>query len=253
MRFVWPIARCTLLEAVRGRLLAIVALAAAAALGVAAFLSQVAITEAAQVQSAIIAAGLRICAVFLLTSFVVTSVVREYADKGVELMLAQPMPRWAYLAGKFAGYAAAGVAVALIAALPLFALAPADRVLAWSLSLAAELLVMAAVSLFCVLSLTHVVAAMAAVGAFYVLARAIDGIRIIAAGAAHPESLTDRVANGFIEGLALVLPPLGRMTEASWLTDAVPAGAIGLALGQAGLYIALVLAAALFDLHRQNF
>jgi hypothetical protein len=253
MRFVWPIAYCTLLEALRGRLLAIVAAVAAAALGVAAFLSQVAITEAAQVQAAIISAVLRLCAVFLLTSFVVSSMVREFADKGVELLLSQPMPRWAYLFGKYAGYASTAVGVAFISSLPLLLVAPGERVLAWGTSLAAELLVVAAVSLFCVLSLSHVVAAMAAVAGFYVLSRAMDGIQIIATSGGPPDGLADRVSAGVVDALALVLPSFGRMTEAAWLTDTIPAGAVTMALVQSALYVSLILAASLFDLHRQNF
>lgn len=253
MRFVWPIAHYTLLEAVRGRLLLIAALLAIGALGLAGFLGQVAITETAAVSVTIIAALLRASAVFLLITFVVTSIVRESGDKGTELLLAHPLPRWAYVVGKFAGYVAAGVLVALIVALPLYLFAAPANVAGWTVSLAAELALLAAVSLFCVLSLKHVVAAIAAVAGFYVLARALDGVQIVAAGAGPTTTVGGRIADLLLEALALVLPRLDRMTEAAWLVSSVPVSALGMALVQAAVFTAVVLAASLFDFHRHSF
>ena len=47
---------------------------------------------------------LRVASVFLVATFVITSMVREASDKGLELLLALPMPRAVYLAGKLAGF-----------------------------------------------------------------------------------------------------------------------------------------------------
>jgi ABC-type transport system involved in multi-copper enzyme maturation permease subunit len=141
----------------------------ALSLGFAAFLHQVALIESAQIQSAVVGALLRACAAFLTVSFVVMSMVREFNDKVFELMLAQPWPRAAYLFGKFAGFSTAAVALALALSLPLLLFAPVDRVLAWSFSLACELVILTAASLFFVMTLTHVVPALAAVFGFYVL------------------------------------------------------------------------------------
>lgn len=253
MRFIWPIAHYTLLEAVRGRLLVIAAVVAAGAFGLAAFIAQIAITEHSAVAVTIIAAVLRVGAVFLLTTFVVTSVVREFGDKGVELLLAYPMPRGAYVMGKYFGYAAAGALLALIVSLPLFFLAPPRLVAAWTLSLAVELAMLAAVGLFCVLSLTHVVAATAAVAAFYVLARALDAIQIIAASVGPADGWGGRIMDWTLAALALVMPRLDRMTQAAWLVDAVPASVLASGLGYTALFAALVLAASLFDFHRHHF
>ena len=155
----------------------------------AAFLQQVAIIEAAQIQAAIIAALLRACAAFLTAAFVVMSMVREANDKVLELMLAQPWPRAVYLLGKFVGFSTAAVTLAP-APRPAAGVRPAGRpVAAWSLSLACELLIVAAMSFFFVLTLTHVVPALAAVLGFYVLARSIAAIQVIAATSEEPRSL----------------------------------------------------------------
>jgi hypothetical protein len=134
------------------------------------FLRQVASSKP-RIQAAIIAALLRGCAGFLVAAFVVMSMVREFNDKVLELMLAQPWPRAVYLFGKFVGFSAAALALAAIVSLPLAFLAPPAQVAIWAFSLACELVILAAMSLFCVITLAHVVPALAAVLGFYVLGR----------------------------------------------------------------------------------
>jgi hypothetical protein len=51
------------------------------------------VTESAQVQVSLLAAFFRFAAVFLVATFVVTSLVLEFNDKGLELVLALPLPR----------------------------------------------------------------------------------------------------------------------------------------------------------------
>jgi ABC-type transport system involved in multi-copper enzyme maturation permease subunit len=254
MGFVLPIARFTLVEAFRNRMLVLAGLLAVAGLGVAAFIEQVALTETAQIQSAIIAAVSRVCAVFLLATFVVASVTREYNDKVVELVLSQPLPRWSYVIGKFGGFAASGVLLAIVFSLPLLLFAPLERVLIWSGSLALELILIAALSLFCVLTLTNVMLALAAVGGFYVLARSIGAIQVIASASSGSTQPSDLVLRHFTELLALLLPNLDRVTQAAWLTDPSISLTVLAPVGlQAGSALILVLAASMFDFYRQNF
>ena len=123
-KVVLSIARATLLEALRSRMLWLVGVLLLFAAASAAFLQQVALIETARVQAAIIAALLRGCAAFLVASFVVMSMVREFNDKVLELMLAQPWPRAVYLFGKLGGFSAAAVALAAIVSAPLAFFAP---------------------------------------------------------------------------------------------------------------------------------
>ena len=66
LRHIFPIARYTLLEAQRNRLLWLALILVAAGLVFAQFLQQVAITESNQIQAALLAALLRVGAVFML-------------------------------------------------------------------------------------------------------------------------------------------------------------------------------------------
>lgn len=246
------IARFTLLEAVRSRVLVIAVALALGAIAAAIFLRQIAMTEGAEIQAAIIAAALRLCSAFLLTSFALASMVREWNDKGVEQILTHPLPRSVYVLGRFAGFAAAGAAIAVLASLPLLCFAAPERVLAWGASLVGELAILAAATIFLSLTLTHFVGAFAALAAFYVLSRAMDALRILASVGDSTTSLAERLADHVVTGLSTLLPSLGRMTQSAWLTDGFAPGDLVTALGQTVLYCALLLAAALVDFYRKN-
>lgn len=252
-RIIAPIAHATLLEAMRSRMLWLVGVLLLLSLAAAGFLGQVAIIEAAEIRVTVVAALLRAAAAFLTAAFVVMSMVRESNDKVLELMLAQPWPRAAYLFGKLVGFSAAAVLLTALLTLPLALLAPPTRVLAWGLSLGCELIIVTAMSLFCVITLTHIVPALAAVLGFYVLARSIAALQLIASAAETSTLWTDRAANWIVHAIALVLPRLDEMTQSAWLVGAPPTtGTLTAVVAQTAVYTLLLVAAAQFDLHRQN-
>lgn len=204
------IARYTLVEALRNRLLWLVAATLAACLIIAGFLQAVAMTESSQIQAAILAAILRLGAAFIIVSFVVTSMVREANDKGLELILALPLPRASYFFGKLAGFAMASVVLALLFGLPLCLFAPWLQVAAWTASLACELVMLTTLSLFCVISLNQVTSALAATAGFYVLCRSIGTIQVIAAAPLEASSTwPSDLMRLAIDGVAMLLPPPG--------------------------------------------
>jgi len=248
-----PIARVTLLEVARSRLAWLIGAALLGSLAIAGFLQQVAVIEAREIQAAIIAALLRACAVFFVVLFVVMSVVRESNDKFFELVLSRAMPRSSYLFGKFLGVAAAGALIAVVLSVPVALFAPVTRVPVWTLSLFGELLIMAAVSLFCVLTFTHVLTALSAAASFYLLARSMAALQIIAETSEHNVRLAPQLADWFIQGVAVVMPRLDQMTQTGWLIDAAPDTAtLASILAQTVIYVVLILGAALFDLYRQD-
>jgi len=255
LRHILPIARYTLLEALRNRLLGLALILVAAGLAFTQFLQQVAITESGQIQAALLAALLRLGAVFMLASFVVTSMVREFNDKVMELILSRPLRRSSYYLGKLVGYAATALALALIASLPLLLFAPAQRVALWGVSLACELLLVTAFALFCVLSLTQVMSALAAVAGFYLLSRSIGALQVMAANPlSEGLSLSQKLVNFVIDAIAYLLPGLDRMTQTAWLIyGGLSAQEMLHVLAQTAVYLLLLCAAALFDLQRKNF
>jgi len=255
LRFILTVAGTTVLEAMRNRLAWLAAAVVGVSLALAQFLNQVAIAESLQIQLALLAALLRVAAVFIVATFVITSMVREANDKVTELLLSQPVPRSTYFLAKLAGYALVAAALAVGLALPLALFANTPGVLIWAASLMCELMIVASVSLFCVVSLTQVLSAFAATAGFYLLSRSMAAMQVIAsASVANEHALADTVITAVVNAIALILPGIDRMTRTDWLLGATPGTgeALGL-LGQSLLYVVLISSAALFDLHRKNF
>jgi ABC-type Na+ efflux pump permease subunit len=245
--------RLTLLEARRGGLPWLAAASLAAGFGIAAFLSQVALTEARELQVAILAALLRACAVFLVTAQVTSSVLRDLDDKALEWMLALPLRRSTQYLGRLAGYVACAVLLAAAFALALALWAPPAAAALWGLSLACEAALVAAAALFFALTLARLVPAIAATLGLYLLGRSIAAIQAIAAAPASDASAAQVAARYAIDTIALLLPRLDAATRTDWLLYGAPSAlAYGSALAGLAIYTALLVAAGLFDFQRRN-
>lgn len=248
------LARLVLLEARRGGLPWLAAASVALGFCLAAFLSEVALTESRALQVAIVAAVLRACAVFLVAAHVAGSVLREINDKGLELMLSLPLTRSAQYAGRLAGHAAIGTALAVVFALPLLLWAPPEAVAMWAVSLAFEAALVASAALFFAMSLAQLVPAIAATAGFYLLGRSMATIQAIAAGPHRDDSTAQALARWALDAVALLFPRLESATQTAWLVYGAPApSAWAAVLGGLALYGAILLAAGLFDFHRRSF
>ena len=248
------LARFTLLEALRTRLLWLFVIALGGVYGLAFFVEQLAITESARVQIVFSAAASRLVAVFVLSLYILTSLVREFNDKGLELTMSFDLRRSDYILGRFAGFILIAVLLALIAGLPQFFLAPLPAALQWSSSLALELAIVTALSLFCVMTFTQLMPAASFVAGFYLLARTLSAIRLISDTSVVGYNPTSREIMGWlVDTLALVLPALDRFSQSAWLVDGAAGWtAVGACALQAALYATLLIAAAMFDFYRRN-
>jgi Cu-processing system permease protein len=242
-------------EALKNRLARMVAVWMLIGFGLALFVKQLALMESVAIETAFLAALYRLGAVFLLAVFIITSQIREMNDKGLDLLLSLPISRRVFFAGKFLGYAICALLMAMIISLPLFFLAPAAQVMAWSLSLALELLMITAASLFFVLALPHSMGALLSVMGLYLLARTMASLQLMGATAlADNSGMLRQITNGVLNSIAMLLPRLDLFTQTSWLVNLVGGMADLPALAlQTLIYVALLAGAALFDLYRKNF
>ncbi len=228
------IARFALLEARRSPLPWLAGAALAAALALAAFVSQVAIAEGTKVQASVTAALLRAAAVFLVATHVVASIAREANDRVLDFVLASALSRPAWYLGKLAGFAVAGAILAVAFAAPLLLWAAPGAVAAWALSLALECMLVGAAGL-------------------YLLGRSIGAIQAIASGPIAPQGVGGRAAEWAVEALALLLPRLDAVSRSAWLLYDPPSAAeFGAAGAVLVAYTALLAAAGLFDLARRS-
>lgn len=243
-----------LIEARRGALAWLALSAVVLGVALAAFLSQVALTESRPLQLAVVAALARACAVFLLAAHVASSVVREMNDKGLELMLSLPVARWQQYLGRLAGFSFCGAMLALVFAAPLLLWAAPSRVGLWALSLALECALIAAAALFFTVSLGQVVSGLAATAGLYLLARSVASLQAIAASPLAEASAAHDVARWGVDLVALVLPRLDSVTRTEWLLyDAPSLGSYTAALAGMLIYAFLVAVAGVFDFQRESF
>jgi ABC-type transport system involved in multi-copper enzyme maturation permease subunit len=255
VRRIGAIARYTLLEAWRNRLILLVGVAVALVTLLSLFARELAVTESGRLQTAILASTLRVTSVFLLALYILNGLTREFNDKVLELLLSLDLPRPGYLMGKFLGYAIVALAVAAIVTVPLAALAPVHAALAWGCSLAFELLIIAALSVFCITTFTQLLPAAAFVAAFYLLARSISAIQLMSgASLLGADGFAQRAGATVADALAIVLPRMDAFTQTAWLVN--DSGALPQLLNlllQTVVYVSLLIAAAMFDLYRKNF
>src|SRR5688500_17105457 len=223
------LARLVLLEARRGGLPWLALGCIAVGVSLAAFLSQVAVTESRMLQAALLAAVLRAGAVFLIAAQVAGSTLREMNDRALELALSLPVSRLAQYLGRLAGFAACAAALAL------------------------ECTLVAAATLFFALALGQLVPAIAAVAGLYLLGRSMAAIQAIAAAPLAESSLAQDIARWGVDAVAFLLPRLDAVTRTDWLLYEAPAPADALAaLAGLAVYLALLVAAGLFDFYRRN-
>ena len=254
-RHILVISKYTLLEALRNRLLWLALTIACIAFGLSAFLGEVAITEHTQIQLAILAAMLRISAVVMLALIVVTTVLREMQDKSLELLLAMELPRASYYFGKLAGFAVISLLLALMFSALLLIYAAPTAVLWWGISLCCELLLVTCFGLVMLFTFKQIPAAISAVFLFYVAARSMAAIQLMATNPIVPSNdISQKFMNGFVELLSWLLPSLQHFTRSEWLMYGVGnASELMLVIGQTLVYGTLLSLVALFDFYRKSF
>lgn len=253
LRQIRTIAFYTLLEALRNRLMWLLFAVVLIGIGISGFLNALAITESRQIQLALLAAFLRFSAVFLIATFVVTSMVREFNDKGLELVLALPLPRVGYLFGKLAGFALLAVVPTVLFGLLTLLLTPPLQTALWMISLLCELWIVAAFSLLCVLTFNQIMTALSAVMAFYLLARSITALQLMGSSAQADHSVSQQVINAVINTISTLLPHLDQFTRTEWLVYHTGNWTnLLMLIVQSAIFLVLLSGASLFDLYRKN-
>ncbi|MEO5378530.1 MAG: ABC transporter permease [Magnetococcus sp. DMHC-6] len=249
------IAVFTALEGVRNRLIWVLGATLLSGIVLSSFSGSMAVTETPQIQLGVLSSFLRLSTVLLMTLFVLNSQAREYEDKGLELLLALPVPRSGYYFGKLFGFALLAVLVALCCSLTVALFqAPLTQTSLWGLSLFYELMLVIAFCMFAFIAFHQVPVAFMLVMAFYVLARSITTIQLIGHSPIMPSrDISLRFINQLIDFIAYLVPSLDQFTRAHWLIYGSGDGqALATVLGQGSIYLLLICSASLFDLYRKK-
>ncbi|MCH9704771.1 MAG: ABC transporter permease [Proteobacteria bacterium] len=249
------IMRYTLHESLNNRILWLACVFAVIGIGGASFVGDFSIVEYKKTEIALLSSFYRFCAVFFMMVLVISTMVREFNDKCLELYLSLPISRFVYFAGKLSGFFVTGVAVAAIYTLMLLFYAEPEATLFWALSLICELMIVTAVSFFCVMTFNQQLpASMATAFFFYLMCRASDGLLLLAKSELILHTTGAAYMTQAMETFVLLLPSLGRFTRSDWLIYGDPAivELLPLILVQTLIYTLLLSFASLFDFLRKN-
>lgn len=254
LKVVIAVARFTVLEAARTRVPWIVLGVIVGGLALAEIAAGLALTDSHAYRLAGYAAWTRLVLVATVTLLVATSVAREFEAGLLDLSLSRPLSRPQWYLGRLCGFAAIACAIALAAAAPLWLTAAPAAALGWGLSLAAELVLVAAASLCASVALGQLTASVLAVAAFYLLSRSMAAIVLMSHGPLLDATAgsTAAIAQA-VAAIALVLPPLDRFTVTAWLQDSsTPVAGLAAIAVHTALYVLLLTAVGLFDFARRD-
>jgi hypothetical protein len=228
-RAVLGLARLTLLEARRTAVGKAALAAIAIAVCVALFVDRVVLTDQERATVVTYAVIVRLAIVLTLGLAIIANTVRDLNERIIDNFLALPLTRMQYALGKWLGWTLVAVLCAVSAGLPLLGFSSTPGRLQWTLSFAAEMVVVASAALVLALGVGRVVTAMFA----------------------YQGSLLDRFDSHYVELASYLLPRMDRFAVTAWLAGGPIR--IGPDLLQAVIYIALLGAVARIELKHKQF
>lgn len=247
------IARYTFVEALRNRLFMLTVVGLVCLLGLAEFAGELAITETRQIQTVLVASVARWFIIVTTSLFVISSMVRDFNDKGLEMMLSLPVSRTAYYFGKYLGYMTLALITSLALCLILLIYADLLPLLFWCLSLICEMAIIVALSMLCLFTLNNITVSFVVVMAFYLLSRLMTSIQLLSSSPIlEAEGMSQQFMNMLINVIAHLLPDLDQFTRSDWLINGIDGNALAFVFAQTLVYLAILFAAGLFDLYRKE-
>ncbi|MGB7184231.1 MAG: hypothetical protein WA888_10935 [Burkholderiaceae bacterium] len=260
------IARFTWLEARYGHLLWIALLMSVLLLISGWFLQAISVIELDLNAVSIMAPVARLVAIAIIGVFVISGTCRTLEQRGLDMILSAPVSRSQWLLGRLTGLMLAAIVIAIFAGLPLTLFASPLRVAQWTLSLAGELVMVAALGLMLSVSLTRLPAALLGLFSVYLCARTIGVISLLNASGI-PSTISDKadvvagtdllstLSDAVVTSLSVLLPRLDLMAQTQWLSEPVidqmllP---IGSGLVQAAIYVAISVSVGVIDFDHRD-
>jgi ABC-type transport system involved in multi-copper enzyme maturation permease subunit len=251
-RPVLGLARLTLLEARRTAVGKAALAAIVIAMSLALFVDRVVLTDQERASVVTYAVIVRLALVLILGQAIIANTVRDLNERIIDNFLALPVTRMQYALGKWLGWALVAAVCALSAGVPLLGFSSTPGRLPWTLSFAAEAVVVASLALVLALALGRVITAVFAFCCLYLFARVSSMLVLLSINmGANQGSLLDRFDARYVEYAGYLLPRMDRFADTAWLSG----GPIrfGPDLLQAGIYIVLLGAVAHIELRRKEF
>lgn len=246
--------RYVLKAAIRDRLLVSMILMMVLASCLSIFLGSSALIEQDQFTIVFAGGSLRLIGVLGLVLFVVFFMRRSFESRDVEFLLTRPISRIEFILSYAIGFMLLAALMGLAQTLCIYALGPHlfdESTVLWCFSIIMENMIVVNVALFFAMFFTSATTAAMASFAFYVLGRMMGQILgIVDTGINASSGLMEFT----MQVVSVLMPRIDLMGQSSWLIYGYDSGvSFGFLIVQAGVFIVLVLAAALIDLVSRQF
>ncbi|HBA33679.1 MAG TPA: hypothetical protein DCZ12_06055 [Gammaproteobacteria bacterium] len=251
---VWPIILLAYREAFSSQLLWVLLLLVPLTLGLAELLGTMALTEKTAIKAGFSAGLTRWAALFIACLFTITSIARERDNKLNELLFSLSINRSTFYLSKFAAYGSIGLLIGSALSLTVLLYRPTASTGLWIISLYFELLIMVSFSLMVSVVVNSVIGAASVVLGFYLLARSIEALLLIANSTLEFEyTLANQMITLCLTGISWLLPKLNQFAQIdSVLSSPMDIGKILHNALTALAYVLLTCLMGLIDLSRKR-
>ncbi len=250
----WTLVSYIFKAAVRDRIILSFAFIMILSLSLSLFLGSAAVTEKSQFTLVFTAASMRIAGMLGLVLFVVFHIRRSFETKDIEYLLSRPLSRVQYMLSHSAAFSIIALIVSLLTGLIIAAFSGhvGTGQLMWTVSLAAEYVIMANAAMFFAMVLASTPASALITIALYVLGRLIGQILGIAESSLA-RGVYDILAE-IMKIISIIIPRLDLMGQTSWLIygDAQWIW-LAITIGHGLIFAFLVVTASIVDLVRRQF
>jgi hypothetical protein len=244
--------KLVLLTALRDRLFIGLFVLLAATSAVAMFFGGTSIAE--QLRSAIVFAAAvgRLVLILGLTIFAAFHIQSLFDTREIEAILARSISHTQFVIAYWVGLATVAILIAAAFGFVMVLLAGASgAALAWAVTLVLECAVMLAVVVFSGLKLERATSTVLFAIGFYALAR-LMGFFVAIRETTTSSFFSDVIKHG-LDAVALFIPRLDLFSQTEWLVYGDSRVALTFPVLQSVVFVALVLAASIFDMKRKQF
>ena len=251
-RYLRALAQLTLAEFLHRRLLGFLVIVVLVLIAIAEFAASLAVTEAGAIRVAIFGGLVRLLGAALMIAHVAFVSHHDFESRMVDMLTARALPRWCFPVGRIVGFSVIACGFSLVAGLVATGLgAGIGNGVNFAAHLAMELVLVAAISLAVSISFRQTTVSILASVSFYVLARTLATIQILAdAGVVSENSPSRHVFRGILEVIGWVVPDFSRFADTTRLDGtATLVPAVGFEF--AG-FLLLVTCVAVFDFYRHQ-
>jgi len=243
--------RYILLTAQRDFLFFALAICVLAAVALSMFLGTNTVTEQSETAMVFAASVVRGVLILGLTIFTAFSISRFFENREIDLMLVRPVSRAKFVLSFWIGFSMIALLFVVFSSiiLYLFSTPNLEGFLFWSTSLLLETMIVLALTMAAALILRSAVSAVLLSLAFYILAR-LSGFILMIVTKPGPETIQNKI----FMGVSSVIPRLDFFAKTEWLVYGVSNGTDVIHyMLQAVVFIALLLAIAIYDFQRKEF